>query len=144
MKRLALVALLLVVSAAGTTAQDAQASLDSAFSRIVGLWRSGDAAAVAAFAAGAGLAFELDGQPMGPLQGRQAAAALRRLFDQRVTVGVEAGMRGHLVGDADRGFGEFLWLTRLEGTTIPERTTVFLALIREGDDWKVNEIRVLR
>lgn len=144
MTRLAVAVLLLAVGAAGAAAQEDQASLDSAFSRIVGLWSTGDASAVAAYAAGTGLSFELDGQPMGPLQMRQAAAALRRLFDQRVTVDVEAGMHGHLVGDADRAFGEFQWLTRLEGTTIPERTTVFLALMREGADWKVTEIRVLR
>lgn len=143
MKRL-LFALFVALGPTGVVAQQDDASLDTAFNTIVGLWRSGDATALASFTAAAGLALELDGQAMGPLQVRQAAAALRRLFERRETVAVEAGMRGHLVGDANRAFGEFDWLNRLQGTTIPERSTVFLALEREGVRWRVTEIRVLR
>jgi hypothetical protein len=33
---------------------------------------------------------------------------------------------------------------RVHGTTIPEQTTIFLALIWEGDAWRITQIRLLR
>ncbi len=135
-------ALALVLAAPATAQEDA--GLDSTFQQIVAMWEAGDAAGVADLAAGDGLSLELDGRPVGPLPARQAAAALRRLFEQRETLGVEAGMRGQMTGDPTHGFGEFDWVARLPGTTIPEHNTIFLALRRDADRWRITEIRVLR
>jgi len=142
MRTLAAAVVVVLLSAVPVRAQEA--SLDSTFRHIVGLWQRGNAAAVAALVAADGLSLELDGRPMGPLPARQAAASLRRLFEQRETLSVEPGMRGEMAGDPTRAFGEFDWVTRLRGTTVPERNTVFLALEREADRWRVTEIRVLR
>ena len=75
---------------------------------------------------------------------RQAAAVLHRLFDERETTVARARL-GQLVGGVPmRAFGEILWMARSRGTTESEGITVFLALVREKNGWRINQIRVMR
>ncbi|MEJ2216677.1 MAG: hypothetical protein P8099_08675 [Gemmatimonadota bacterium] len=141
--RLAVAFLLLAVVATNAAAQQ-DSTLDRAMTRLVRQWAAGNAAGLAALASADGLSIELDGQPTGPLHARQAAAALRRLFEQRETMSISPGMSGPVAGDANSAFVEFDWIVRIRGTTIPEHVTVFVALKREDDNWRVTEIRVLR
>ncbi|HKJ93826.1 MAG TPA: hypothetical protein VJ957_11725 [Longimicrobiales bacterium] len=141
--RLALAFTLLALTATHAVAQQ-DTTLDRAMSRLVRQWAEGDAAGLAARASSGGLSIELDGRPSGPLHTRQAAAALRRLFDQRETMSISRGMSGEVAGDASSAFIEFDWVVRMRGTTIPEHVTVFIALKRQDVAWRVTEIRVLR
>ncbi len=141
--RFAVAFMLLAIAATNVAAQQ-DSTLDRAMSRLVRQWAEGNAAGLAALASDDGLSIELDGRPLGPLHARQAAAALRRLFDQRETISIYPGMSGQVAGDANSAFVEFDWLVRMSGTTIPEHVTVFLALKREDNRWRVTEIRVLR
>ncbi|MEJ2187106.1 MAG: hypothetical protein P8Z36_14415 [Gemmatimonadota bacterium] len=141
--RLAVALTLLALVATHAAAQQ-DSTLDRAASRVVRQWAEGNAAGLAALASADGLSVELDGRPLGPLHARQAAAALRRLFDQRETISIYPGMSGRVAGDDNSAFVEFDWIVRISGTTIPEHVTVFVALKRENNSWRVTEIRVLR
>ena len=65
------------------------------------------------------------------------------LFEDQQTVSVKPGVARVSGGRPQRAFGELEWITRPRGTTIPERRTVFVALVREEQGWRVTEIRVM-
>lgn len=108
------------------------------------LWSRGDAAALVAHGAEAGLDLEIHGESIGTLHGRRAAAALRQLFGALETVSVEAGSAERVVGAEDRAFGEFIWVVRMPGGMVSESNRIFVALLRENDEWHVSQIRILR
>ena len=131
---------LLVGSAAAVAAQ--QRDLEQVVGRLAAYWARGDAAGLATLAARSGLAIDLGGDAMGPLGPRQAAAVLRRVFDDRETVWGQP-RSSKLVDDAPpRAFGEFTWTARVRGTTISERMIVFVALVREDAGWRITQIRL--
>ena len=117
--------------------------LKSALDEVAAAWSRGDANAVASHAAPAGVALEVEGSPAGPFPPRQAAAVLRRVFEDRETVSVDVELSKAVAGEPERGFGELNWVVRVRGTTIPERISVFVALVRVGNHWKVSEIRLM-
>lgn len=140
-RAVALVGILFLLAAPAAYAQDAE--LPRVLERLGTSWRLGDAAAIVDFASSRGISFEIEGEKIGPLAPRQAAAVLRRLFEGRVSLSVQHGMANVVGGSPRRAFGEISWITRAPGTTIPERVTVFFALQYE-DGWKLTQIRVLK
>jgi uncharacterized protein (TIGR02246 family) len=139
-RTLTLAALLLLLAAGRGRAQD----LEQVLERFSSAWRRGDASAIAALVTRRGVSIDVDGETIGPLGQRQCAALLRRLFDDRRTVEVRAGLARLIGGAPPRAYGEIAWLAQTRGTTIPEHATVFLALIREEDGWRITQIRLLR
>jgi len=139
MQRLAWAAILLMC-AAPASAQDLSAVVD----RVADAWGRGDASGIVAHAARGGISLDVDGERAGPLAARQAAAVLRRLFDRSETVSASAGKARVVGGSPEKGLGEIAWVMRARGTTIPERATVVIALVREDDRWRVTEIRVMK
>jgi len=135
---LALAFMLLVIAPAA--AQD----LTPALQRVAAAWHKGDARAVAALAAEAGVSLDVDGSTVGPLAERQAAAVLRRVFGDRESVSATPRVSRTVGGEPARAFGEISWTTRARGTTIPERATLFVAFVREDDAWRITEIRLMR
>lgn len=141
MRRAPLLALLaLLTLALPLRAQDLEQALD----RVATHWQRGDAGAITAMAASAGVSLEVDGDNVGPLGPRQAAAVLRRVFDDRETLSAKPTLSRSIGGQPARAFGEIMWTVRSRGTTIPERATLFVAFIREDGAWRVSEIRLLR
>ncbi len=139
--RVATAVLALVVGTTATAAAQ-QRDLEQVVSRLATYWARGDAAGLATLAARSGLAIDIGGDAMGPLGPRQAAAVLRRVFDDRETVWVRP-RSSKLVGDAPpRAFGEFTWTARVRGTTIAEQMIVFVALVREDAGWRITQIRL--
>jgi hypothetical protein len=136
----AVVASALLLAAVPAHAQELQQVLDQA----AGALHRGDAGALARLAAGSGMSVDVDGRAVGPLARRQAAAVIRRLFEDRESVGARTTMSRVVGGDPPRAFGEISWTMRVRGTTIPVRSNVFVALVREGDRWRITEIRLLR
>jgi hypothetical protein len=112
--------------------------------RIAAAWSRGNASGVASFAARGGMAIEVDGERHGPLNARQATAVLRGLFENRETVSARTGMAKVLSGSPQRAFGELTWTLRVRGTTVPQRTTVFIGLALEDEAWRITEIRVMQ
>lgn len=140
-RALALAVVLLLGFAGSARAQNAE--LERTLHRLAAFWARGDAAAVATLATRAGLSLDLDGAAIGPLGPRQAEAVLRRIFDQHVTVQLRTGTARVVGGAPPRAFGELSWLSRIRGTTIPEHATVFLALVREENGWRITQIRLM-
>ncbi len=138
------IALVITMLALLTPAAPARAQgLEETMARVASMWERGDVRGLTGQAAASGFALELDARASGPVGSRQAAAALRRLFEDRETVSVRPGVAKVVGGEPTRAFGELQWITRPRGTTIPERRTVFVALVREGQGWRVTEIRVM-
>ena len=132
--------MLLLASSVPAAAQE----LGPAMNRLVQAWQRADVGALSELAAASGISLSLEGQRVGPLQPRQATSALRRVFEQRETISARLGMAKEVGGEPPRAFVEIAWITRTRGTTIPEETTVFFALEREGDGWRITEIRLIQ
>jgi hypothetical protein len=124
----------------GVVAQDLDRTLD----RIAAAWHKGDASAVAGLAARSGISLNVDGRAVGPLAPRQAAAVIRRVFEDRESLSVRSNMTRGAGGSPARAFGEITWTTRARGTTIPGRDTIFVAFVHEDDQWRITEIRLIR
>jgi hypothetical protein len=136
----ALIALLLVSGSRPAAAQELRPLLE----RVASALQRADVGGISALGARAGISLDVEGPNVGPLGPRQTAAVLRRLFEDRETVSARVNTIREVGGDPRRAFGEIIWLTRARGTTIPERATVFVALVRERTGWRVTEIRLLR
>jgi hypothetical protein len=134
--------LLLLASAPAARAQDAR--LEQVLERFAAAWARGDVAAITALTPRSGVSVETERGALGVLAQRQAAAAIRRLFDGRQTVSIRPGMAQVVGGSPPRAFGELTWTTRSRGTTVTERAVIFLALVKEGDNWRITQIRILR
>jgi hypothetical protein len=140
---LPLVAIMLAVAALPAAPAAAQ-DLEQTLQRAAEAWHRGDANAIAGLGARAGISVDLDGRSVGPLGPRQAAAVIRRAFEDRESVGVRPNMSRGVGGNPPRAFGDVVWTTRVRGTTISERATIFFAFVREDDRWRITEIRLLR
>ncbi len=143
MKRaLALATLLLLATAGGALGQDLEQVLD----RFAAAWHRGDVVTIASLVSRNGVSIDVGGEggQVGPLGVRQAAAVLRKVFDERETTVVRAGAAQVVGGTPPRAFGEVVWSARSRGTTENEKATIFLALVREKDGWRINQIRLLR
>jgi hypothetical protein len=149
MRRLRLPVLLLpvllgaAILAMAPGAAEAQ-NLDQTLERIAAAWHRADAGTIAGHAARGGISLNLDGQAVGPLPPRQAGAGIRRVFEDRESLGVRSTMSRTVGGSPPRAFGEINWTTRARGTTIPERATIFVALVLEDERWRITEIRLIR
>jgi hypothetical protein len=121
-------------------AQDLGRTLD----RLAAAWHKGDATAVTGLVARTGISLNVDGRAVGPLPPRQAAAVIRRVFEDRESVSVRSNMTRMAGGSPARAFGEITWTTLARGTTIPGHDTIFVAFVREDDQWRITEIRLIR
>jgi hypothetical protein len=135
-----LCALILWTGGTPAAAQDLRPLLE----RVASAWHRGDVGGISALSARAGVSLDVDGRSVGPLGARQTAAVLRRLFEDRESVAAQVHTIRELGGEPTRAFGEITWSTRARGTTIPERATIFVALVREEKGWRVTEIRLLQ
>jgi hypothetical protein len=135
--------LLALFVAAGFDRAAAQ-RVEPVLEQFVSYWARGDEGAIAALATRDGIQLDIDRKAMGPLAARQAAALLRRLFDDHETINVRLMNSRSLDGQPKRAFGEISWMMRPRGTTIPDKTSVFVGLILEGENWRITEIRFVR
>lgn len=144
MRRTAVAALAAALLASAVAPAQGQDDLSRALDRFAALWERGDAVALAGYGAGRGIELEVQGETLGRVSGRKAAAALRQLFANQETVSVRASMTSRVTGTDHTAFGELTWETRPRGSMVPTRVTVFLGLVREGSVWRVTQIRILR
>jgi hypothetical protein len=137
------IAVALAIAALGFAGSTSAQNLEPTVRRIVRAWERADVGTIGAIADRNGLSLDIGGQNVGPLQPRQAAAALRRLFDERETISVRAGMHKIVGGQPSRAFFEITWTTRTRGTSIPQRSTIFFAFVLD-DEWRITEIRLIQ
>lgn len=119
-------------------------NVENVIDRLAGLWARGDASAITALGSEQGITLDLGNRSVGPLGTRQAAALLRQLFDERETLSVRNKTPQVVGGSPARAFAEITWTVRARGTTMAERTSVFVALIHEGERWRITEIRLVQ
>jgi hypothetical protein len=112
--------------------------------QIAAAWAKGDVQTIASYASRSGISLDLKQGELGPLAPRQASAILRRVFDLLETVSIQEGMTQVVGGTPARAFGELSWTSRVKGTTIAERATVYFEFVVEGDRWHITQIRLLR
>jgi len=112
--------------------------------RIARFWADEDAGSIAEQSAREGISINLDGRALGPLGGRQVTAVLRQLFQDHQTLRVRPMTPQMVGGEPPKAFGEITWQQQPRGTTIPEKTSVFVALVLQDGRWRISEIRVLR
>jgi hypothetical protein len=136
-------AIVLLLTAAVRHQASAQ-QVEPVLERFVTYWARGDESAIVALATRPGISLDIDKKETGPLAGRQAAALLRRLFEDHETMSVRLMASRSMDGTPKRAFGEITWMMRPRGTTIPDRTSVFVALIFEDEQWRITEIRFVR
>jgi hypothetical protein len=141
--RLRVVGLTAIALFVGSVHLQAQ-QLGDVIDRIMIFWSKGDATAIVNFISVNGVSLDVDGGPIGPLGPRQAAATLRRVFEEQETVALHAAAAQIVGGAPQRAFGELTWYVRARGTTIPEHATVFVALVKERNGWRVTQIRLMR
>jgi ketosteroid isomerase-like protein len=113
-----------------------QASLREVASTVAGCWTRRDADGIAELLSRDGVALHLFDESHPAAGVRQARAALAELFERggsaRITRVEELG------GSPQRGFAELAW----DAQSL--RYVVFVGFVREGDGWRIAEIRVLR
>ncbi len=148
MKRLLLMVLFLPLLAVGTwsplVAQETPPTpLDGFIRDVARLWAGGDAAALVELAPSDGRIVLKVGETSGAVQVRHAAAALRALFAERETISMRPARVTVSGGRPPRGFGEFSWVSRSWGVTVPQSATLYVGAIWEGDGWRIRELRVL-
>lgn len=143
MRRLLTVIAAIASLAAAPAAAQERPPLGDVLDSLAALWARGDATAIAELTSASGVDFEIAGVGMGSISGRKLSAALRRMFEERVTVSVVSRMTSAVQGVEDRAFGELTWKVRHSGATLAESATVFLALVHEPVGWRVTQIRIL-
>jgi hypothetical protein len=121
------------------------APLPAFVAEVARLWAAGDADGIVDLAPADGrIVLDVGDGASGPVQKRQAAAALRDVFGGRTTVNVRAERATVSGGDPVSGFGELRWESRPRGVTATQRETVFVGVVWEGRGWKIRELRILR
>ncbi|MGH7466086.1 MAG: hypothetical protein ACREK1_12970 [Longimicrobiales bacterium] len=133
-------AAVLLTAAGSASAQ----RLDRVLQHVATAWHKGDVRTITTLGAREGISLDVDGSTVGPLGRRQSAAVLRRVFDDRESLSAVPRVSRTVGGQPARAFGEVTWTTRARGTTIPERATLFVAFVHEGDGWRITEIRLMR
>jgi hypothetical protein len=136
-----MLALVICITLMKVTAAHAQRP-DVIVDAIAMAFTQGQAKILVSLAARDGISIETREGQMGPLAPRQATAVLRALFGDRQTVSVRPGSTHVVGGSPARAFTEFTWVTRAPDTTQPERNTVVLELVREGNNWRITQIRL--
>jgi hypothetical protein len=130
---------------ARAAAQGEPAPLQVFVADVARLWAAGDADGIVALAPADGrITLDVGEGGSGPVQRRQAAAALRDVFGGRTQVSVRAERATVSGGNPIRGFGELRWESRPRGVTTTQREVVFVGVVWEGRAWRVRELRILR
>lgn len=91
-----------------------------------------------------GVRLQVDGEDYAGLSSRQAVASIReflRGYERSLAAVVRAAP---VEGSPTRGSAEILWSGWASGTSHHVRRTVFVGLRRDGEVWRVDEVRFLR
>lgn len=142
MKRFRVVPAVLLLLMMRVSSAHAQ-RLDDIVLHIADAWAHRDAKALVALAVREGVSIESRESRTGPLGARQAAAVLRRMFDQRETISIRPRLAQIVGGSPPRAFSEITWITRAPDTTEPERSIIFLELVLMDERWQITQIRLL-
>jgi len=128
----------------GDTIHAAGNALEEVALEFAGALASGSGDRLASVFASGGIRLHLGDQGHVGLSSRQAVASIREFLR-----GYEGGQAvvtraARIEGSPDRGFAEVLWSGRVSGTSQGVRRTLFVGLMRDAGQWRVDEVRFLR
>jgi len=105
---------------------------------------SGSGDRMANVLASTGIRLHLGDQGHVGLSARQAVATIREFLREYEEGQAVVTRAAPIEGSPDRGFAEVLWSGRVAGTSQGVRRTLFVGLIRDAGQWRVDEVRFLR
>jgi hypothetical protein len=117
--------------------------LEQAALRFARAWGNGDVDQVMRLLSSRGIRLRLEGMDRNALSARQANAALRDFLRGHEPGEVGLVRAAPVAGTPGRGFAELRWQTRVAGTSHAVVRSLFLGLVLEGGDWRVDELRLL-
>lgn len=137
---------LLLVPAPGVQAQDEQRSdeIAQAAGAFAQAWAKADMELLGEAFPASGIRLQLQGPPRADVPRRQAVAALRDFLRGHEDAEVEVTRATSVGGTSDRALMEFVWSATVSGTSHSVRHVVFAGLVRSGDAWLINELRIVR
>lgn len=131
---------------AEAAAQDAAAAnppLQQFIQRFVQLWSDGEVTEIVQLIGDENVLLLDTGDGTEAATGRHAAAALRVLFGERQTTALEALSVTVASQDPPGGFGELSWTFRNRDMPGEQARSIYVAAIRDGDGWRISELRLL-
>ena len=128
----------------GDTIQVAANPLEAASLGFASAVARGAEADLSRFLVAEGIRLQLDGPTHAGISSRQAVASLRELLRDFDGGQTRVSRVTRVDGSPDRGFAEVLWTARAAGTSDDVHLTLFLGLLRDREDWRVDEVRLLR
>ncbi len=120
-----------------------QAELEQVAGRFATAWARGNAEAAVGLLSSGGIRLRLEGAERSALPTRQASAVVRDFLKGYDPGEARLVRAAPVAGNPGRGFAEIRWQTRVAGTSHPVAHVVFLGLVREGNGWRVDELRLL-
>jgi hypothetical protein len=134
----------LIAVAVCAAAEPARAQqFDRAIKNFSNAWTRNDEKTIANMIGREGASIDGPAGRLGPLSGRQAAAVLRHLFDDKITRDVRVRQTQSIGGDPEKAYAEIVWTTLAPETTQPTRVVIFVEFVREHEVWRVTKIRLL-
>lgn len=131
------------LAAGPVAAQAGGTDLETAARRFAALWAEGDVATIAAVLHPDGVLVALLGEEYGTLDRRKAAAALHDFLAHHEARSATLTRASEVRGTPGRGFAEIRWEAVAPGTSELQRYTVFTGFVRDGEHWRVTDLRVL-
>jgi hypothetical protein len=122
---------------------DLTSELEQAARRFAQAWAHGDVDQVVQLLSSRGIRLRLEGMDRNALAPRQAIAALRDFLRGHEPGAVSLVRAAPVAGTPGRGFAELRWRTRVAGTSHEVVRSLFLGMVLEGGDWRVDELRLL-
>lgn len=127
--------------AAPVSGQDPE--MESALQTFLTAWQDQDGSRLESALQSSGVTLRMGPESHGPVQPRQAAAALRQYMEDRSPGEFRIRRMSSAGGEPERGFAEVEWSTVVRGTTEPVGYTVFVGMERSDRGWAVQEVRIL-
>lgn len=126
-----------------TPANGQDPEMESALQVFLSAWQNQDGSRLEAALQSSGVSLRMGPESHGPVQPRQAAAALRQYMEDRSPGEFQVRRVSSAGGEPERGFAEVEWTTVVRGTTEPVGYTVFVGMERSVRGWAVQEVRIL-
>ncbi len=126
---------------AGAAAQGDAASLARTVAQA---WARRDVGTIGSLMQPSGLRVQLDGEGHTGVSPRQARASLASFLDRHEVGEVRVRRTEVLGGVPAKGFAELDWVVQPRGARESVAYVIFLGLERSDDQWRIDEIRIVR
>ncbi len=120
-----------------------QSSLEAEAASFAHAWRAGDLQTLTTMMVPEGIRLHVQDQKHLRISPRQVRASLRDYLEAHPGGQTTVTRVSRVAADPTQGFAEIRWETRPAGASAPVVLTVFVAFVRQDENWAVTEIRIL-